>query len=280
MRGVALTRRGERRKSAGPPARAGKPLAAAAGSCYNAVVPWIGMRLRGAKVWARCDERRAIIVDSEGRAEVLYRPRSKVYRAAGRNLDPDPEAALLSDDEAAPTGAADPLPPRGGATDAAAKPAGAPRGRPGHGQVADGPVGSQRAVPADAIHVYTDGACTGNPGPMGIGVVVLDQGGRRREHSEYLGIGTNNVAELTAILRGLQDLPRERTVVVYSDSSYALGLLGKGWKAKANQELVERLRGITREFQDLRLVKVAGHAGVPENERCDELARGAVQRRR
>jgi ribonuclease HI len=114
---------------------------------------------------------------------------------------------------------------------------------------------------------------------MGIGSVVLD-GRERREVSEYLGVGTNNIAELTAIARALELCPPERTVVLHSDSAYALGLLGKGWKAKANQELVQRLRQIAAPFRDLRLVKVAGHAGVSENERCDQLARDAIIRRK
>lgn len=146
------------------------------------------------------------------------------------------------------------------------------------------PAAGKRAAPPHAglhqtaLHVYTDGACTGNPGPMGLGVVVLDLSGEpaRRELSEYLGVGTNNIAELTAILRGLQVLPRDRPVVVYSDSSYAIGLLSQNWKAKANQELVAALRRLLREFPAVHFVKVAGHAGVPENERCDELARAAI----
>jgi ribonuclease HI len=112
---------------------------------------------------------------------------------------------------------------------------------------------------------------------MGIGVVILD-GRERRELSEYLGLGTNNIAELTAILRALEVCPRERPLVVHSDSAYALGLLGKGWKAKANQELVAELRAVARGFRSIRWVKVAGHAGIPENERCDQLARDAVRR--
>jgi ribonuclease HI len=112
---------------------------------------------------------------------------------------------------------------------------------------------------------------------MGIGVVISD-GKERREISEYLGVGTNNIAELTAIERALEQCPRERTVVVHSDSAYALGLLGQNWKAKKNQELVARLRELAAQFKDVRWVKVAGHAGVPENERCDELARMAVEK--
>jgi ribonuclease HI len=133
---------------------------------------------------------------------------------------------------------------------------------------------------ANAIHVWTDGACEGNPGPAGLGVVIID-GAERRELSEYLGLGTNNIAELTAILRGLETIAdRKRPVIVYSDSQYSIGLLTQNWKAKANKELVEELRGLTREFRDLRFVKVAAHSGIPLNERVDELARGAITRAR
>ena len=127
---------------------------------------------------------------------------------------------------------------------------------------------------------FTDGACSGNPGPMGVGIVVV-AGEKRRERGEYLGRGTNNIAELTAIRRGLEIagelVPgQDRPFRVYSDSSYALGLLGKGWKAKANQELVANLREQLATFSRVKLVKVAGHAGVDNNERCDQLARQAI----
>jgi ribonuclease HI len=68
-------------------------------------------------------------------------------------------------------------------------------------------------------------------------------------------------------------------VLVHSDSSYAIGVVARGWKAKANQDLVARIRALGATFRALRFVKVEGHAGVPENERCDELARAAVARR-
>lgn len=126
------------------------------------------------------------------------------------------------------------------------------------------------------IHAYTDGACSGNPGPAGIGVVLLC-GDKRKEISEYIGEATNNIAELTAVLRALEAIKdRSRTVYLYSDSSYTLGLMGKGWRPKANRELVAQVRAVAERFPDLRLVKVAGHAGVTENERCDELARQAI----
>lgn len=182
------------------------------------------------------------VAGGDGRVDIIYKQGGKVYRASLRNLDEDPQPETLPD-------------------------------------TAGGGAPARAPVPSDAVIVYTDGACTGNPGPMGVGVVILD-GKERRELSEFLGHGTNNIAELTAIVRALELAPKDRTVVVHSDSSYALGLLGKGWKAKANQELVEHMRELAAEFRDLRLVKVAGHAGVAENERCDQLAREAVVRRK
>ncbi|MEK6606744.1 MAG: ribonuclease H [Myxococcota bacterium] len=132
----------------------------------------------------------------------------------------------------------------------------------------------------EPIHAYVDGACSGNPGPAGIGVVLLC-GKRRKEISEYLGHATNNIAELTAAVRALESVrDPDRPVTLYSDSSYTLGLLGKAWKPKANRELVAQLRALAARFPHLRLVKVAGHSGVVENERCDELARDAILRGR
>jgi ribonuclease HI len=132
---------------------------------------------------------------------------------------------------------------------------------------------------ADPIIAYTDGACSGNPGPAGVGVVLVC-GDKRREISSYLGEGTNNIAELTAILAALEAIKdRKREVTVITDSSYAIGVLSKGWKAKANVELIAKMRALIAEFTQLRFQWVKGHAGHVENERCDELARDAVKRR-
>jgi ribonuclease HI len=130
-----------------------------------------------------------------------------------------------------------------------------------------------------AIIVYADGACSGNPGPAGAGVVLLD-GTSRRELSHYLGVGTNNIAELSALeLAALAIDARERPVRMHTDSQYAIGVLTKGWKAKANVELIARLRALLAHFADLELRYVPGHAGVPLNERADQLAVEAVERR-
>jgi ribonuclease HI len=131
----------------------------------------------------------------------------------------------------------------------------------------------------DPIIAYTDGACSGNPGPAGIGVVLVC-GEKRKEISTYLGEGTNNIAELTAILAALEAIKdRKRSVRVITDSSYAIGVLSKGWKAKANVELIARMRVLLAEFTQLSFEWVKGHAGHAENEGCDELAREAVKRR-
>jgi ribonuclease HI len=125
---------------------------------------------------------------------------------------------------------------------------------------------------------YTDGACTGNPGPAGSGTIVIAPGGKIHESYAYLGEGTNNVAELTAILKALQATPKDEPLVVHTDSQYAIGVLSKGWKAKANGALIDQIR---KELagRSVRFVYVPGHAGVPLNERADELAREAIRTR-
>lgn len=213
-------------------------------------MPWLKHRLRDADVWAKVDDAGALVTDRDGRVEIVYKAGAgaKVYRAAARNL-----AAVAGE----------------AAIDI----------EPGE-RVPERPQAAAPVIAGDAIQVWTDGACTGNPGPAGLGVVIID-GTHRTELSEYLGEGTNNIAELTAILRGLQEVKdRSRPVVVYSDSAYSIGLLTKPWKAKKNVELVEELRALCRAFGDLRFVKVAGHAGVELNERVDQLARDAITRRR
>ena len=130
----------------------------------------------------------------------------------------------------------------------------------------------------EVITIYTDGGCLHNPGgPMGIGV-VLRYKTRVRIYSEFLGNGTNNIAELTAILRALEllkttDIP----VVIHSDSEYAIGVLTGRYRAKKNKELIARIQAVMRRFKDLRFKKVRGHKGVPDNELVDSLASRALR---
>lgn len=231
------------------------------------------MMFRNDAVWVLVGDDGRPVLDRDGRAEMKYRENdTKTYRPGPANLSPAPEGAevLRAETTAPPRRAARPSRPR--AIDhSPASP--------------DGAEGGALTTATPPIMVWTDGACSGNPGPMGIGVVVTE-GSWRQEVGEYLGVGTNNIAELVAIERGLEvAAPRlaagARRVRVHSDSSYAIGLLDKGWKAKANQELVARIRRALAAFPaPVTFVKVAGHAGVPENERCDQLARRAVEQRR
>ena len=106
------------------------------------------------------------------------------------------------------------------------------------------------------------------------------EGDKRRELSEFLGRGTNNIAELTAILRAAQAATDPATPMrLYTDSSYSIGVLTKGWKAKKNVELVAEVRAAIAQLEDIELIHVRGHAGVPLNERADELAVAAVEAR-
>lgn len=127
------------------------------------------------------------------------------------------------------------------------------------------------------ICIFTDGACSGNPGPAGIGIVMLYQG-HRKEISRYIGMATNNIAELEAIRVGLTAIKnRELPITLYTDSNYSLGVLTKGWKAKQNQALIQEIRALLGCFKNLRFVKVKGHSGHPENECADKLAVQAIQ---
>jgi ribonuclease HI len=139
------------------------------------------------------------------------------------------------------------------------------------------PAAAEAAVPVGAAVAYTDGACLGNPGPAGLGYVIIGADGRRRQRGEPLGRGTNNIAELTAILRVLElEESGAAPLVIYTDSAYAIGVLTAGWKAKANGELVAAIRRRLARRRRVELRKVAGHAGVPENELVDDLARRAA----
>ncbi|MBW2602877.1 MAG: ribonuclease HI [Deltaproteobacteria bacterium] len=130
----------------------------------------------------------------------------------------------------------------------------------------------------DAINIYTDGASAGNPGPSGIGV-VLRFGKHKKEISKYIGITTNNMAELEAIRSGLMSVKSSNLPVrVFTDSRYAHGVLTQGWKAQKNQDIIESIKKILSKFNDLKLIKVKGHAGIEGNERADFLATSAIKK--
>ncbi|NLW55064.1 MAG: ribonuclease HI [Firmicutes bacterium] len=139
------------------------------------------------------------------------------------------------------------------------------------------------------VEIYTDGACSGNPGPGGWGVVLLYQG-RRKELSGGEPNTTNQRMELTAALKGLASLKRPCRVTLYSDSAYLVNAFRQrwfdrwqvnGWKTTKgtpveNQDLWQELLRLTERHQ-VEWVKVKGHADNKENNRCDELARAAIK---
>ena len=229
------------------------------------------MRFKQGIVLARCGEDGDLVVD-DGRVEIRFREGdARAYQAALRNLVPVADSVVLPEETCPP--AKEP---------AASRAAPVQRGRAGASRGAPSSKTFSDATPDGAIVVYADGACSGNPGPAGVGIVLID-GQRRREMSHYLGHATNNIAELTAIELAAEALVDvSRPVRMFTDSQYSIGVLQKGWKAKANVELVARVRARLKRLADveLRYVKVPGHAGVPENERCDQLAREAIIKRR
>jgi ribonuclease HI len=126
------------------------------------------------------------------------------------------------------------------------------------------------------VKVFTDGASSGNPGPSGIGVFMA-YGPHQREISKYIGITTNNVAELKAVETALIELKRKDLPVrIYTDSKYVYSLLCEGWKAKKNLELIHAIKNLMSEFPDIKIIKVKGHAGIDGNERADRLATDAI----
>lgn len=139
------------------------------------------------------------------------------------------------------------------------------------------------------VTLYTDGACSGNPGPGGWGAVLLF-GEHRREISGGEAETTNNRMELTAVIRGLERLKYPCLVDVYSDSSYTVNGFLQGWvyawekggwkkadnKPVLNADLWRRLLDLTR-MHRVTFHKVKGHADNELNNRCDFLAREAIE---
>ena len=139
----------------------------------------------------------------------------------------------------------------------------------------------------ERVKIYTDGACSGNPGPGGWGV-VLRWNGVEKELSGGTRETTNNRMEMMAAIMALESLKRAVPVDLYTDSTYVRdgitrwlpGWKANGWKTAAkkpvkNQDLWQRLEAALRDHE-IKWHWVKGHAGHPENERADELARSGI----
>ena len=123
----------------------------------------------------------------------------------------------------------------------------------------------------EPIYLYTDGASSGNPGPGGYGVVLVC-GSLRKELSGGFALTTNNRMELLAVIMGLEAIRwKGADVWVFSDSTYVVNTITKNWKRKKNNDLWARFDELSPDFK-LSFNWIKGHAGHPENERCDRLA--------
>ena len=135
---------------------------------------------------------------------------------------------------------------------------------------------------ANRIDIYTDGACSYNPGPAGLGVVLIYKG-YKKEISKYIGEATNNIAELTAIKVGLESIKKSHRnipTVIYTDSQYCHGMFTKDWNPKKNVELISEIRTLLLDFRYLGFKWVKAHNGNQYNELADQLAVKAIKERK
>ena len=242
-------------------------------------MPWMKAQFKDKTVWAEVDAGGKLKANG-GRVPIRYSDKagSKVYRASasGLNIRADATAVDLK-----------------AGVSADASPAKGKRGKSsGFGSAGTRTAGQTAAAAAhtrDALAVlkpgtvicFTDGGCKGNPGKAGSGVYIEFPDRRTAAASLSLGLGTNNIAELTAINVALDLLEEaaiepEAEVVVFTDSKYSIGVLSMGWKAKANRDLILGLRERLKARSGTTLTWVAGHAGVHGNERADTLAGAGV----
>ena len=142
---------------------------------------------------------------------------------------------------------------------------------------------------SEKVIIYTDGACSGNPGPGGWGAILMYKNAKK-EISGGCKNTTNNIMELTAVIEALKCLKVESEVQVYSDSAYTVnafnqkwiyGWMKNGWKTSSgtdvkNKELWQELYSLTQKHK-VEFIKVKGHADNEFNNRCDELARNAIK---
>ena len=140
----------------------------------------------------------------------------------------------------------------------------------------------------DEITIYTDGACSGNPGPGGWGAILMFKE-NKKEISGGLKETTNNVMELTAVVEALRLIKYKCIIKIYSDSAYVVNGFSQGWiynwikkgwrtadgSPVKNKELWEELYNFTKMY-DIEFIKVKGHSDNDFNNRCDELARNAI----
>lgn len=143
---------------------------------------------------------------------------------------------------------------------------------------------------SEKVIIYTDGACSGNPGPGGWGAILMYKDAKK-EISGGMKETTNNIMEITAVVEALKRLKVESEVQVYSDSAYTVNAFNQGWiynwmkngwktaggDPVKNKELWQELYALTKKHK-VEFIKVKGHADNEFNNRCDEMAREAIQK--
>lgn len=227
---------------------------------------WKEMLFRGKdRVWVQTFD--GMLVENEGKVSMKYSPQedAKIYHAAPSNLAPVRSAEPRNNTS---TKGADfdrliwktPL---------------------GHIAIAnERPEGleNEAVLDPEVFEFHTDGACSKNPGPCGWGW-VLRHGTDYVEAHQYLGTGTNNIAEFAGILAALDYVDDENAKIrIYTDSGLAIGVFTQNWKAKENKELVEAIKKRLREFKTKpELIKIKGHAGHLLNERADFQATSSLR---
>ena len=211
---------------------------------------WKRMSFKGNKVWAAADCDKNLVIE-KGKVLIKYNLKQNYeYRVKLESLKPEDQAI------------------------ASQKKSGSKKDQKKSAKK----IAIENDIPGNCIKIYTDGASSGNPGPSGIGILLIYEE-KRKEISKYIGQATNNIAELTAIKVALEELKRhDLPVRIFSDSSYSIGLLTKGWKPQKNRELVSDIRVLIKKFSDLCFIKVKGHSGIKENEVADFLATSAIKK--
>ncbi len=131
------------------------------------------------------------------------------------------------------------------------------------------------------VTIYTDGACSGNPGPGGYAAILVAQDNRGNVVKERQIVGgakdtTNNRMEITAVIEGLKALTRPTEVTVVTDSKYVMNTVTEDWKRKKNHDLWQQLDELVTLHQ-IAWEYVKGHAGHEYNERCDRLAVAQIE---
>lgn len=210
-------------------------------------MPWQPMYFKGRRVFVEVDDGQQPVLQ-DGRARMRYQvDDERIYNPWPAHLSTSPNTPATT----------------------------ATRSQTAAKRRAPSPAATPQPGPGD-IQAWTDGGCIGNPGPSGLGFLIVFPDGTRVERGEALGEGTNNIAELTAIWRVLQTLddrgiPKTTRLLIHTDSTYAIGMLTANWKAKQNQQLVADIRNALKQRNAV-FIKVPAHAGNPNNERVDELA--------